>query len=104
MDDGICREEVYIYWNGSEPRMCLTESEMIKEMLTKYSTVTEKSWLQQQGAKHFVGRGLLMANGDDWYHQRHLVALAFMGDKLKGYAGYMVEYTTHILHSLLNAT
>lgn len=24
-----------------------------------------------------------MANGEDWYHQRHIVAPAFMGDKLK---------------------
>jgi len=24
-----------------------------------------------------------MANGEDWYHQRHIVAPAFMGDRLK---------------------
>ncbi|KAL0332481.1 UNVERIFIED_CONTAM: Cytokinin hydroxylase [Sesamum calycinum] len=73
----------FIYWNGVEPRMCLTETELIKELLSKYSTISGKSWLQQQGSKHFIGRGLLMANGDDWYHQRHIVAPAFMGDKLK---------------------
>lgn len=63
--------------------MCLSEAELIKELLSKYSTVSGKSWLQQQGSKHFIGRGLLMANGDDWYHQRHIVAPAFIGDKLK---------------------
>lgn len=73
----------FIYWNGPEPRMCLTETELIKELLTKYNMISGKSWLQQQGSKHFIGRGLLMANGDDWYHQRHIVAPAFMGDKLK---------------------
>lgn len=73
----------FIYWNGSEPRMCLTETELIKELLSKYSTLSGKSWLQQQGSKHFIGKGLLMANGDDWYHQRHIVAPAFTGDKLK---------------------
>ncbi|XP_050381753.1 cytokinin hydroxylase-like [Argentina anserina] len=90
----------FIYWNGIEPRMCLTETELIKELLSKYSTISGKSWLQQQGSKHFIGRGLLMANGDDWYHQRHIVAPAFMGDKLKSYAGYMVECTKEMLHSL----
>ncbi|PRQ53111.1 putative cytochrome P450 [Rosa chinensis] len=90
----------FIYWNGIEPRMCLTETELIKELLSKYSTISGKSWLQQQGSKHFIGRGLLMANGDDWYHQRHIVAPAFMGDKLKSYAGYMVECTKKMLHSL----
>ncbi|KAG8384079.1 hypothetical protein BUALT_Bualt04G0080700 [Buddleja alternifolia] len=93
----------FIYWNGIEPRMCLTETELIKELLSKYSTISGKSWLQQQGSKHFIGRGLLMANGDDWYHQRHIVAPAFMGDKLKSYAGYMVECTKEMLQSLENA-
>lgn len=73
----------FIIWNGIEPRLCLTETELIKELLSKYSTLSGKSWLQQQGSKHFIGKGLLMANGNDWYHQRHIVAPAFMGDKLK---------------------
>ncbi|XP_010061877.2 cytokinin hydroxylase-like isoform X1 [Eucalyptus grandis] len=93
----------FIYWNGTEPRMCLTETELIKELLSKYSTLSGKSWLQQQGSKHFIGKGLLMANGDDWYHQRHIVAPAFMGDKLKSYAGYMVECTNQMLQSLKKA-
>ncbi|KAK4490572.1 hypothetical protein RD792_001255 [Penstemon davidsonii] len=80
--------------------MCLTETELIKELLSKYSTISGKSWLQQQGSKHFIGRGLLMANGDDWYHQRHIVAPAFMGDKLKSYAGYMVNCTKEMVTSL----
>ncbi|KAA8547807.1 hypothetical protein F0562_004236 [Nyssa sinensis] len=93
----------FIYWNGIEPRMCLTETELIKELLSKYSTISGKSWLQQQGSKHFIGRGLLMANGNDWYHQRHIIAPAFMGDKLKSYAGYMVECTKQMVQSLQNA-
>ncbi|KAL1569803.1 cytokinin hydroxylase-like [Salvia divinorum] len=93
----------FIFWNGVEPRMCLTETELIKELLSKYSSLSGKSWLQQQGSKHFIGRGLLMANGDDWYHQRHIVAPAFMGDKLKSYAGYMVDCTKQMLTSLENA-
>lgn len=66
-----------------EPRLCLAETELIKEVLSKNSNVCGKSWLQRQGTKHFIGKGLLMANGEDWYHQRHIVAPAFMGDKLK---------------------
>ncbi|KAJ8761765.1 hypothetical protein K2173_004576 [Erythroxylum novogranatense] len=90
----------FIYWNGIEPRMCITETELIKELLTKYSTKAGKSWQQQQGSKHFIGRGLLMANGQDWYHQRHIVAPAFIGSKLKSYAGNMVECTKKMLQTL----
>jgi cytokinin trans-hydroxylase len=56
---------------------------LIKELLTKYSSKAGKSWLQREGTKHFIGRGLLMANGSDWYHQRHIAAPAFMGERLK---------------------
>ncbi|XP_077230926.1 cytokinin hydroxylase-like [Tasmannia lanceolata] len=91
----------FIYWNGSEPRMCLTETEMIKELLSsKYTHLSGKSWLQQQNSKHFIGRGLLMANGEDWVHQRHIVAPAFMADKLKSQVGFMVECTREMIQSL----
>ncbi|KAL1536907.1 cytokinin hydroxylase-like [Salvia divinorum] len=93
----------FIFWNGVEPRMCLTETELIKELLLKYSSLSGKSWQQQQGSKNFIGRGLLMANGYDWHHQRHIVAPAFMGDKLKSYAGYMVDCTKQMITSLENA-
>ncbi|XP_057969772.1 cytokinin hydroxylase-like isoform X2 [Malania oleifera] len=93
----------FIYWNGFEPRMCLMETELIKELLSKYCTMSGKSWLQREGAKHFIGRGLLMANGEDWHRQRHIVAPAFTGDRLKSYAGYMVECTKQLLDLLQNA-
>ncbi|KAG9146061.1 hypothetical protein Leryth_016618 [Lithospermum erythrorhizon] len=80
--------------------MCLTEMNLIKELLTKYSTVSGKSWLQREGTKHFIGKGLLMANGDEWKHQRHIVAPVFMGERIKSYAGFVVESTMELLESL----
>ncbi|KAJ6402674.1 hypothetical protein OIU84_014724 [Salix udensis] len=93
----------FIFWNGVEPRLCISETEMIKELLTKYSTKSGKSWLQREGTKHFIGRGLLMANGSDWSHQRHIAAPSFMGERLKSNAGLMVECTKNMLQSLRNA-
>ncbi|KAK7266781.1 hypothetical protein RIF29_19436 [Crotalaria pallida] len=93
----------FIYFNGIEPRLCLTDTDLIKEFLAKYSTVSGKSWQQQQGSKHFIGKGLLMANGEDWYNQRHTVAPSFMGDRLKGYSGHMVECTMEMIQSLQTA-
>ncbi|EPS72942.1 hypothetical protein M569_01814 [Genlisea aurea] len=90
----------FIYWNGTEPRMCLTETGMIKKLLSKYSTISGKSWQQQQGAQHFIGRGLLMANGREWYHRRHIIAPAFTGEKLKSYAASMVECSLELMGRL----
>ncbi|KAE8788251.1 cytokinin hydroxylase-like [Hordeum vulgare] len=85
---------LFVYWYGSEPRVCVTDAGMVRELLSsKHAHVTGKSWLQRQGAKHFIGRGLLMANGATWSHQRHVVAPAFMADKLRGRVGHMVECT-----------
>ncbi|KAK7316196.1 hypothetical protein VNO77_35018 [Canavalia gladiata] len=90
----------FLYWNGIEPRLCLTDTGLIMEFLSKYNNISGKSWQQQQGSKHFIGRGLLMANGEDWCHQRHIVAPAFNGERLKSYAGHMVECTMEMIQSL----
>ncbi|KAF8111997.1 hypothetical protein N665_0069s0024 [Sinapis alba] len=101
----------FIVWNGTDPRLCLTETELIKELLMKHNGVTGRSWLQQEGSKNFIGRGLLMANGQDWHHQRHLAAPAFTGERLKpqgmsttsckkGYARHMVECTSRLVERL----
>ncbi|CAN6174274.1 unnamed protein product [Urochloa humidicola] len=98
--------KLFVYWYGSEPRLCLTDAGMIREFLSsKYAAgATGKSWLQRQGTRHFIGRGLLMANGAHWSHQRHVVAPAFMADKLKGRVGHMVECTKQTIRALREAS
>ncbi|CAD6219405.1 unnamed protein product [Miscanthus lutarioriparius] len=97
--------KLFVYWYGSEPRLCLTDAAQIKEFLSsKYAaSATGKSWLQRQGTRHFIGRGLLMANGAHWSHQRHVIAPVFMPDKLKGRVGHMVECTKQTIRALQEA-
>ncbi|CAO2175328.1 unnamed protein product [Urochloa humidicola] len=83
---------IFVYWYGSEPRVCVTDAGMVRELLSsRHAHVTGKSWMQRQGAKHFIGRGLIMANGAAWWRQRHAVAPAFMADRLRGRVGAMAE-------------
>ncbi|KAH9327720.1 hypothetical protein KI387_007898, partial [Taxus chinensis] len=58
----------FVMWWGVEPRLAVSQPEVIKEML--YSHSYGKSALQQKGNKDFIGKGLLMANGEEWAHQR----------------------------------
>uniref|UniRef100_J3MT66 Cytochrome P450 n=1 Tax=Oryza brachyantha TaxID=4533 RepID=J3MT66_ORYBR len=96
--------KLFVYFYASEPRLCLTDTDLIKEFLSsKYAHATGKSWLQRQGTKHFIGGGLLMANGARWSHQRHVVAPAFMADRLKGRVGHMVECTRQTVRALREA-
>ncbi|RLM60812.1 cytokinin hydroxylase-like [Panicum miliaceum] len=95
---------IFVYWYGSEPRVCVTDAGMVRELLSsRHAHVTGKSWLQRQGAKHFIGRGLIMANGATWWHQRHVVAPAFMADRLRGRVGHMVECARQTVRTLREA-
>ncbi|KAF8701679.1 hypothetical protein HU200_033445 [Digitaria exilis] len=96
--------KVFVYWYGSEPRVCVTDAGMVRELLSsRHAHVTGKSWMQRQGAKHFIGRGLIMANGATWSHQRHVVAPAFMADRLRGRVGHMVECARQAMRALRDA-
>uniref|UniRef100_A0A7N0VLL5 Cytochrome P450 n=1 Tax=Kalanchoe fedtschenkoi TaxID=63787 RepID=A0A7N0VLL5_KALFE len=90
----------FVFWNGTEPRLCVTDLGMINTLLRKYSMVSGKSWMQQQGVKHFIGRGLLFANGDEWYQQRHILAPAFTPHKLKRYCVDVEESTAQMIEKL----
>jgi cytokinin trans-hydroxylase len=95
---------MFVYWYGSEPRVCVTDAGMVRELLSsRHAQVTGKSWLQRQGAKHFIGRGLIMANGATWWHQRHVVAPAFMADRLRGRVGHMAECARQAARALREA-
>lgn len=89
----------FVLWWGVEARLAVVQPELIKEILSsKHSYSYGKSHLQQKGNKDFIGKGLLMVNGDAWAHQRRIVAPAFHTDKLKGHVKYMVDCTAQMLH------
>jgi cytokinin trans-hydroxylase len=88
----------FILWWGVEARLTVLQPEQIKEILSsKYSYSYGKSHLQQKGNRDFIGKGLLMANGEAWTHQRRIVAPAFHSDKLKGHVTYMVDSAAQML-------
>ncbi|KAK3123476.1 hypothetical protein QOZ80_8AG0631530 [Eleusine coracana subsp. coracana] len=96
--------KLFVYWYGSEPRVCVTDAGMVRELLSsRHAHATGKSWMQRQGARHFIGGGLIMANGAAWARQRHVVAPAFMADKLKGRVGHMVECTRGAVRAMREA-
>ncbi|KAF0913976.1 hypothetical protein E2562_025387 [Oryza meyeriana var. granulata] len=77
--------KLFVYFYGSEPRLCLTDTALIKEFLSsKYAHGTGKSWLQRQGTKHFIGGGVLMDNGARWSNQRHVVRAGVHGRQAQG--------------------
>ncbi|KAJ7295935.1 hypothetical protein O6H91_Y154600 [Diphasiastrum complanatum] len=87
----------FIFWWGIEPRITVTEPEIIKEILATKAGHFGKSPLQQKGGVALLGNGLIMANGEDWAHRRRIVSRAFQLEKLKGMAASMVNSTNQML-------
>ncbi|KAJ7548319.1 hypothetical protein O6H91_07G007100 [Diphasiastrum complanatum] len=86
-----------VFWWGIEPRITVTEPEIIREILATKAGHFGKSPLQQKGGTALLGNGLIMANGEDWAHRRRIVSRAFQLEKLKGMVPSMVQSTNQIL-------
>jgi len=80
----VCTGRRFLFWWGNEPRLSISEPEVIKELLSAKNVLSYgKSQLQQKGVKDFIGKGLLMANGQDWLNQRRVTGPAFRHENLK---------------------
>lgn len=88
----------FVFWWGAEPRLAVYELEQIKDLLSSKNVHSlGRSKQQREGVMHFIGKGLLMANGDAWTHQRRVVAPAFHASKLKHQVDYMVNCTLEMV-------
>lgn len=95
-----CREEygdvVYFEVLG-QPFYQLNNPEDIHHVLVDNNgNYTKGSFLTKQFGE-FLGKGLLLNEGDDWRRQRHLVQPAFDPDRISIYAEMMTDYTERLL-------
>lgn len=88
----------FVFWEASEPRIVVTEPELIREVFSaKCALAYGKSFIHQRCCEHFLGKGVVMANGESWARQRRIIAPAFHIDKLKGLAGVMTKCTEQLI-------
>ncbi|KAB5532465.1 hypothetical protein DKX38_019135 [Salix brachista] len=84
--------------HGTEPFLYIADPDFLKEMS---SGVMGKSWGKPRVFKHdrepMFGNGLVMAEGDEWVHHRHVITPAFSPANLKAMSSLMVESTTRML-------
>ncbi|KAI3975192.1 hypothetical protein MKX01_020593 [Papaver californicum] len=91
--------KVFIYWLGTEPFVYVSDPEFIKQMS---SGIAGKSWGKPRVFKDdrkpmFGNHGLLMVEGQDWVHHRHIITPAFSPSNLKAMANGMVDSATIML-------
>ncbi|EFJ28073.1 hypothetical protein SELMODRAFT_94541 [Selaginella moellendorffii] len=67
----------FVFWWGTEPRISVSEPEIVREVLSKKFSQFDKSEAELRLANLFFGRGLVFVTGEEWSHHRRLVAPAF---------------------------
>nr|ADN34296.1 cytochrome p450 [Cucumis melo subsp. melo] len=95
--------KVFTYWLGTEPFLYIADPEFVK-ILSK--EVKAKNWgkpsVFKNDRKSMFGNGLVMAEGDEWVRQRHIITPAFNPSNLKAMASLMVESATKMVERWAN--
>ncbi|XP_072979688.1 cytochrome P450 709B1-like [Typha angustifolia] len=82
----------FLYWFGPEPHICITDPEMVKQVLSnKFGFYTKPN--RNPNIFALLGKGLVFAEGPYWARHRRLVSPAFAMDKLKLMTKKMAECT-----------
>jgi cytochrome P450 family 709 len=72
----------FLFWLGSNPRICITDMELVKQVLSNKSGFYSKTSLHPTLIA-LLGKGLVLLDGPDWARHRRVVNPAFNIEKLK---------------------
>lgn len=74
--------ETFLYWYGTDPRICISDPDMAKEILSNKFGFYAKPKTRPP-IEAMIGNGLVLVNGIDWVKRRRILNPAFSMDKLK---------------------
>ena len=88
---------MFLYWLGTEPFLYIADPEFLKKLNTK---VLAKTWGKPSVFRNdrfpMFGKGLVMAEGSEWVHHRHLIAPAFSNINLKVSLSFSLSVCTYM--------
>ncbi|PPS05175.1 hypothetical protein GOBAR_AA15497 [Gossypium barbadense] len=79
----------FVYWNGVQAEVVISEPELIKEIMTNSEKIFQKRKLTDVAAK-LLGNGLVFIEGEKWAKHRKLANHAFHGESLKNMTPAMI--------------
>ncbi|KAL6878358.1 hypothetical protein ACP4OV_012528 [Aristida adscensionis] len=79
----------FLYWFGPQPRICILDYEMVRQVLSNKSGHFVKNDAHP-AVVAILGKGLVLVEDTDWVRHRRVVNPAFAMDKLKMMTGTMV--------------
>uniref|UniRef100_A0A453Q4Q8 Cytochrome P450 n=1 Tax=Aegilops tauschii subsp. strangulata TaxID=200361 RepID=A0A453Q4Q8_AEGTS len=76
-------DKVFVYWLGAEPFLYVADPEFLKSATAgAMGRLWGKPDVFRRDRMPMFGRGLVMAEGDDWARHRHIIAPAFSATNL----------------------
>jgi cytokinin trans-hydroxylase len=75
--------KTYLWWFGSEPRITITNLDLIKQVLPNKDHAFGTSQLEIRFSAPIIGKGLVTTDGEEWALHRQVVSPAFHHEKLK---------------------
>ncbi|KAJ4778419.1 Cytochrome P450 [Rhynchospora pubera] len=94
---------IFVYWLGTEPFLYIADPEFLKQVT---AGILGKQWgkpnVFKRDRKPMFGNGLLMVEGNDWTHHRHVISPAFSMTNLNTMIGLMEENTNKMLEQWTN--
>ncbi|KAM3688234.1 hypothetical protein ACJW31_10G135500 [Castanea mollissima] len=94
--------ETFLYWYGTQPRICISDPEMAKQILLKnfdfYVKPAPRPSLQTLAGN----KGLFLSTGLDWVKHKRIINPAFSQDKLKVMVKRMTACTISMLDEWKN--
>ncbi|XP_042405048.1 cytochrome P450 709B1-like [Zingiber officinale] len=88
--------KTFLYWNGTKPQLCISDMEMVKEVLEDKVGLFSKMKLPPT-VLALLGNGLVSVEGDDWVRHRKVLNPAFAIDKLKFLTRAMADCTKALI-------
>ncbi|KAL6216124.1 hypothetical protein ACLB2K_009350 [Fragaria x ananassa] len=81
--------KTFLYWFGCNPRLAISDPDMIKEVLVNSSGSFQKTPFTPL-TKNLFGEGLGGLEGDEWAFHRRIVNQAFKTERVKGWVPEIV--------------
>ncbi|KAG8060831.1 hypothetical protein GUJ93_ZPchr0002g24845 [Zizania palustris] len=90
--------KVFVYWLGTEPFLYVADPDFLKSATAgTHGRFWGKPDVFRRDRMPMFGRGLVMAEGDDWARHRHIIAPAFSSTNLNDMISVMEETTSKML-------
>ncbi|KAG9460000.1 hypothetical protein H6P81_004508 [Aristolochia fimbriata] len=88
--------KMFFYWFETEPRLCITDPELVKEVLSNKFSFFAKPKLRPS-LLAIIGKGLARVEGVEWVRHRRILTPAFNIDNIKVMTKRMAACTLSML-------